>query len=253
MIERLLKALVTWLLRHRALVLAVWLAPVPVLVMGYLGVNRRLKSTVDTNRTAQSTVVSQKRAAGFPEQSEFTTLVTFHDDRLTADDAPFAKSVAQVNAAATALGCVARTVSYPGLPVRELFISKDGHTQVTVVELRARSGEYSRAERCVVKLRETIAGLRSRLTLPRLEILVTGTSAFEVDIGAIVQRDSSRAELWVFLVSLILLVWMFRSAAASLLPLITAALAVLSTLGVIYLMTYFTKLSIFVSTVTVMG
>lgn len=253
MLERFLKRLVTWLLRHRALVLALWLVPLPVLVVSYLGVNRRLKSKVDTNRTAQSTVVSQKRAAGFPKQSEFTTLVTFHDDRLTADDAPFADSVTRVNAAAAGLGCVARSVSWPGMPVRSFFVSKDGHTQVTVVELRARSGEYTQAEQCVRKLRETIADLRSELALPRLEVLVTGTSAFEVDIGAIVQRDSSRAELWVFLVSLILLVWMFRSAAASLLPLITAALAVLSTLGVIYLMTYFTKLSIFVSTVTSMS
>ncbi len=253
MIESLLGRMTAWLLRHRLLVVLFWLLPTPLLVMGYLGVNRRLKSTVDTSAEAQSTTVAKKRAAGFSRQTEFIATVTFHHDKLTVDDKPVYESVARLNAAFKKHPCTARLISYAELPLRELFVSKDGLTQATVLEMNVSRGDYSKSEGCVRRYRKLIAKMKPGLPLPRLEVLVTGIPAFEVDIGVIVQRDSTRAEAVVFVISLILLVWMFRSAAAALLPLITAAMAVTGCLSIIYVVAGFMKLSFFASTMATMS
>ncbi len=253
MIERFLGRMTAWLIRHRLLVVLFWLLPAPLLVMGYLGVNGRLKSTVDTHAGAHSTIVAKKRAQGFSRQTEFIATITYHDNKLTADDTPIFKSVAQVNAALIKHPCTARLTSYAELPIRNFFVSQNGLTQASIIEMKVHRGDYSKAEACVVKYRKLIAKLRPKLPLPRLEVLVTGISAFEVDMGVIVQRDSARAELVVFAISLILLVWMFRSAAASVLPLITSAFAVTCCLSIIYIAAAYMKLSFFVSTVASMS
>jgi len=253
MIERFLSRMTAWLLRHRILVVALWLVPTPLLVLGYLGVNRRLKSTVDTHTAAQSTTVAKKRAEGFSRQTEFIATVTFHDHKLTVDDTPVYTSVARLNAAFKKHPCTARLTSYADLPIRDFFVSKNGLTQATVIEMKAARGDYTTAENCVRKYRKLVAELKPSLPLPRLEVLITGISAFEVDLGVIVQRDSTRAELVVFVISLILLVWMFRSAAASVLPLITAAIAVTTCLSIIYVVAGYIKLSFFASTMATMS
>ena len=253
MIDRSLARMTAWLLRHRILVVMFWLLPAPLLVMGYLGVNRRLKSTVDTHSKAQSTTVAKKRADGFSRQTEFIATITFHDNKLTVDDTPVYESVAMYSAAFKKHPCTARLTSYAELPIRDFFVSKNGLTQAMVVEMKVARGNYTKAENCIRRLRKLITGLKPKTPLPRLEVLITGISAFEVDLGVIVQRDSTRAELVVFIISLILLVWMFRSAAASVLPLITAAIAVTSCLSIIYVIAGYIKLSFFASTMATMS
>ncbi len=253
MIERFLGKMTAWLLRHRLWVVVFWLLPTPLLVLGYLGVNKRLKSTVDTSAKAQSTTVAKKRAKSFSRQTEFIATITFHDDKLTVDDTPFQTSVAQLNAAFRKHHCTARLTSYDQLPIRDFFVSKDSLTQATILEMKVPRGDYTRAENCIRKYRKVIAKLKPTLPHPRLEVLITGISAFEVDLGAIVQRDSTRAEAVVFIISLILLVWMFRSAAASVLPLITAAVAVTACLSIIYVVAGYIKLSFFASTMATMS
>ena len=55
-------------------------------------------------------------------------------------------------------------------------------------------------------------GIEDALDSPPDPVLVTGAPAFDYDIGVIIQRDSNRAELIVSIISLFLLVWMFRLA-----------------------------------------
>ncbi|MFH2009418.1 MAG: MMPL family transporter [bacterium] len=252
MLERTLVRMTAWLLRHRLVVLVVWLLPVPALIYGWSRVNYVLKSIVGSNDAAQSTIVSQKLAKDFSGRTQFMAQVTFHHPKQTADDVDFRASTALVHKAIARVRCVQKVNYYPVLPVRELLISKSGHTQLSLIEIGVPMNAYTEAEQCVVKIRRALKPARGEIPLKDLEILITGTPAVNLDIGFIVARDSRRAEIIVILFSLFLLIWMFRSGTAALLPLITAALAVTSTLSIINVLGQFFRISIYVSTVSTM-
>lgn len=252
MLERLLAGTTRRLLRHRGLVLACWLAPLPLLLHGAYHVGTRLKSILPSRPGADSSVVAERLALEFPRQAQFVAELTFHHPRWTADDGPFRESVAAAHAAARGLPCVQRLTSWPELPLRSSFVSPDGHTQISLVEIAAAADDYAAAERCVIELRRVAARVRPALPLADLEVLVTGAPAVDHDIGLRVRRDALRAELVVLGVSLVLLVWMFRSVAAAFLPLVTAGLAVAACMTVVWVVAAHVRLSVYVSTVSTM-
>ena len=63
--------------------------PLPLAVYGYLRVNHVLKSIVGSSEKAQSTIVSKMLAEKFSRRTQFLAQVTFHHDKLTADDEAF--------------------------------------------------------------------------------------------------------------------------------------------------------------------
>ncbi len=252
MLERRLRALAAFLLRHRRLVLALWLVPLPALIYGYLEVNGVLKSIIGSNEQAQSSIVSHKLAHDFPGLSQFLSVATFHHDRETVDDATYAKSVEHICRAIARVKCVSKVDKYPDIPLRTLFVSSDDHTAMALVDIGVPVNAYTQAEACVVSIRKAIAQARGDMPLRDLEVLLTGTPAVNLDIGKIVEHDSRRSEIIVVAFSLFLLIWMFRSAAAAFLPLITAAMAVMLCLSGIYLIGSWWAMSIYVATVATM-
>ncbi len=252
MLERLLVRTTRWLLRHRALVLLAWLLPLPLLGHGAYRVSERLKSIIPSRAGADSSVVGGFQAHEFPRQAQFVAELTFHHPRATVDDAPFRDTVTAAHAAARGLPCVERLTSWPELPLRGFFVSPDARTQISLVEIAAAADDYAAAERCVVELRGAVGAARPTFPLADLELLVTGAPAVDHDIGRLVRRDGLRAELIVLVVSLVLLVWMFRSAAAAVLPLVTAGLAVSACMTVVWFVAAHVRLSVYVSTVSTM-
>ncbi len=252
MLERSLARLTAWLLRHRLLVLICALVPLPLLIYGYLNVQSVLKSIVGSNEQAQSTIVSRKLAERFSRQVQFMAQVTFYHPKLTADDASFEVSVARVNRAVESLGCVRKVITFPELPKREALISSDAHTQISLIEIGVPVNAFTQAEECVAKIRRHLLPVKPRLPAEGIEVLITGTPAVNLDIGKIVKEDSRRAEIIVVVFAFFLLIWMFRSASASVLPLVTALLAVTSTLTVCYLLGLMWRISIYVSNVSTM-
>jgi len=241
-----------WLLRHRLAVLICAVVPVPFLIYGYLNVQSVLKSIVGSNSKAQSTIVSEMLAERFSRQVQFMAQITFHHDKLTADDASYDRSVALVNKTVQSLDCVRKVTTYPELPKRDVLISKDGKTQISLIEIGVPVNAYTQAEECIAEIRKRLAPVKAAIPAQGLEVLITGTPAVNLDIGKIVKADSRRAEIIVVLFAFFLLIWMFRSASASVLPLITALLAVTSTLTVCYLLGLMWRISIYVSNVSTM-
>lgn len=252
MLERLLARGTRRLLRHRALVLLCWLLPLPLLLYGAYQVGTRLKSILPSRPGADSSIVADLLAHEFPRQAQFVAEISFHHPRWTADEAPFRESVVATHAAVRALPCVKLLTTWPELPLRSTFVSPDAHTQVSLVEIEAAPDDYAAAERCVLDLRGAAARVRPTLPLSDLELLVTGAPAVDHDIGLRVRRDGLRAELVVLAVSLVLLVWVFRSAAAAFLPLVTAGLAVSACMTVVWAVAAHVRLSVYVSTVSTM-
>ncbi|MBN1769926.1 MAG: MMPL family transporter [Deltaproteobacteria bacterium] len=252
MLGRLLVGTTRWLLRHRAVVLLCWLLPLPLLLYGAYHVSARLKSIIPSRPGADSSVVGGLQAHEFPRQAQFVAELTFHDPRWTVDDAPFRDSVVATHAAVRRLPCVELLTSWPELPLRSSFVSPDAHTQLSLVEIEASADDYAAAEECVLELRRAVDAVRASLPLPDLELLVTGAPAVDHDIGRLVRRDGLRAELLVLAVSLVLLIWMFRSVAAAFLPLCTAGLGVSACLTVVWVVAAHVRLSVYVSTVSTM-
>jgi RND superfamily putative drug exporter len=252
MLERLLARLTRFLLRHRAAVLLLWLLPAPLLAWNAVRVGERLKSIIGSRNGAQSEKVSGLLAREFPRQAQFVAELTFHHPTQTVDDSPFRASLDAVHAAVRKLPCVKLLTIWPDLPLRTNFVSPDNHTQLSLVEINARPNDFSAAEDCVVDLRRTTAALQGRLPLADLELYVTGAPAVDLDIGRLVRADSLRAEMIVAVLALVLLVWMFRSAAAAFLPLLTAGLALSVCLSVVYVAAAYVRLSVYVSTVATM-
>jgi len=252
MLESTLARLTAWLVRHRLLVLICAILPLPFLIYGYLNVQSVLKSIVGSNEEAHSTVVSKMLAERFSRQVQFMAQVTFHHDKLTADDAPYEKSVLLVNKTVQSLGCVRKVTTYPELPKREVLISKDSHTQISLIEIGVPVNGYTAAEQCIAEIRKRLEPVIRGIPAPDLEVLITGTPAVNLDIGKIVKEDSRRAEIIVIFFAFFMLIWMFRSASASVLPLFTALLAVTSTLTVCYLFGLVWRISIYVSNVSTM-
>jgi RND superfamily putative drug exporter len=252
MLENSLARMTAWLVRHRLVVLICAILPLPFLIYGYLNIQSVLKSIVGSNDESHSTIVSKKLAERFSRQVQFMAQITFHHDKLTADDAPYDESVVRVNKTAESLGCVRKVITFPELPKREVLISKDGHTQISLIEIGVPVNAYTAAEECVAKIRKRLEPVKRALPARGMEVLITGTPAVNLDIGKIVKADSRRAEIIVIFFAFFLLIWMFRSASASVLPLITALLAVTSTLTVCYLFGLVWRISIYVSNVSTM-
>ncbi len=252
MLERLLGRLTRFLIRHRWAVLILWLLPTPAFIYGFTAVNRKLLTVVMTHPEAQSTFVEQVKAREFAKQSQFLALLTFHHDHRQFDDDPYTKSTRRVHRAVEKVYCIKALTHYEKLPFRSLFVSENGNTQVSLIEMDVGLNDYHEAGRCVNHLRRAIRGVQDELALPALEVLVSGPPAVDVDIGRLVRRDSRRAELIVAACALILLVWMFRSASAALLPVITASLSVTGSLFVAFLVALEVELSMYVSVVSSM-
>ncbi|MDY0000020.1 MAG: MMPL family transporter [Polyangia bacterium] len=250
MLDLLLEHLTRLVLRRRRIVILCWLLPAPLFLYAFLNVNRKLLTVVLTNPSAQSTFVNISTARDFAKQSQFLALMTFHDPKVQFDAPPFETATREVHKALRPLPCIKALTAYEDLPVRDLFVSKAGHTQVTLIEMEVALNDYHAASRCVQTIRRSIRALGA--DLGGLEVLVSGPPAIDVDIGRLIRQDSQRAEIIVAFTSLFLLIWMFRSASAALLPLMTAALAVSGSLSVVYLVAHRVELSMYASVVASM-
>lgn len=253
MIDSPLARLTKTLLKYRWIVLVAWVLPIPLFAYGFLNINKKLLTIVGSNPEAQSTFVSHAKGTAFTLQAQFIALVTLHDPKHIAEDEKFDQTSRVINKRLRPLKCVKSLSSYQDLPIRELWVAKDGHTQVTLIEMEVPMNGFRQAALCVADLRKAIREGRAEMSLPEIEILVTGPPAIDLDVGRLIKRDSGRAEAIVAIVALFLLVWMFRSASAAFLPLITAALAVSGSLTVIYAVADKLELSMYVSVIASMA
>ena len=135
MLERVLGGLTRFVIRRRWIVLVLWLLPLPAFIYGFMGINRKLLTIVMTYPEAQSTFVEKVKAEEFDKQSQFLALMTFHHDKRQFDDDPYAKSAAKVHEALGQVKCIRALTYYAKLPFRSLFVSKNGHTQVSLIEM----------------------------------------------------------------------------------------------------------------------
>ncbi|MFD5271828.1 MMPL family transporter [Streptomyces sp. NPDC058335] len=118
--------------------------------------------------------------------------------------------------------------------------SPDGRTALLLVRLRGGPEEKPRAAE---RLMGREVGRHSGL-----EVSAAGEAAARVEMARQVERDRTRGELLAFPVVTVMLLFVFRSVIAALLPVVVGAVAVLGTLAAMRVLAAFTEVSVYAVT-----
>jgi trehalose monomycolate/heme transporter len=120
--------------------------------------------------------------------------------------------------------------------------SRDGRMTYAIANLKRGEDEGVAAYR---QIRESIAS-------QQLSIKLGGELAVYVDVREQLDRDLRRAELISFMLLGVLLIWVFRSAVAAMLPLVVGAVTILSSTAWLKLATNFTDINVYAPNVVSM-
>ncbi len=230
------------MVRWRWVVLGVWL--VLLVVVGALLAPKAPKA-VKGGGFIDPDSESAKAAAILDSQfnaSTFTSaVVVFHSASATVDDPNFKD---QVTHAADSLSKVrgVRSVQTFYANANPLLVSADKHTTFALVPLEGNEGD----------IQELVPDLRASVKDISLEHYVTGTPAVNSDLQTTSEKDLQRSEVFTVPIVLILLLLVFRTVVAALLPLLIGVCSIILALGSMYLVSTQTEVSVFALNVTTM-
>ena len=211
-----------------ALWVAVLIAAVPILPR-VTGVLEMGGFTSPATESYQAEQVLQ-RELGFSPSS---MVVIFQSDTLTYVDAAFQEQMMATLAGVQELPYV-ESVLLPEQDQR--LVSSDGDTTYAVVGLSLSDEE---AQAIVGEFEAALAPASD------LVVLVAGGPAFNADVEHVSQRDLERAELIAFPFAAVVLLLVFRSVVAALVPLLIGGAGVVVVLSLLYMVASRTDVSIF--------
>ncbi len=196
--------------------------------------------------TAESGRASKLIERELPRAGGSTFTLIFSSDTLTATDPAFRTAV---DAAMATLKADPRidSISTPfdassADPTRQ--ISKDGHAIAVDVAVKD----------TLDIARDYYPGLRAKVKSDTLKVQATGVLAINDGFNAVLLADLQRAEVVALPLALILLVFVFGTLVAALVPLGVGVLAVLSGVAGMYLLTHVTNVSVYAqNVVTLIG
>jgi len=174
---------------------------------------------------------------GIPRSS--LTLV-FHSEDLTADDPAYREAVVSALRALAEVPEVVQVLApfppfspHPSRPM----VSEDGRTVWALVSM----------DLSIEEALDRFPDLRARAEVPdpRVRLYITGGIAIFHDINRLSEEDLQRGERVTFPLVLVVLVVVFRSLTASLVPLLMGGVAVACTLALLYALGQATEVSIF--------
>jgi RND superfamily putative drug exporter len=168
----------------------------------------------------------EREFAGFSSQS---AVVVVHSDDLTVDD-PLVQSKID---AATAVFAKESALT----PMAPAQVSQDGHTVMLQAGSLVDPTESVRAA-------ERVSDQISELSDDDVTIALTGSPAFWADFNAVNKEGMMKAEFLTWPVTAIILVLAFGTLAAAGLPLLLTAAGLVSSMGILYIITRYTNLSI---------
>lgn len=217
--------------RHRPLVfgaaLAILLAAAGAIALG----GHLTTGTIQGTESSRAEVL----AAGAPAASTSTALaVLFHSDEWKTDDLRFEAGVRAALQKATGMAEVSSVLSpwdSPTLGTR--WIAASGHDAMAMVRLKGDKRDAAHA----------YSSVRASLRSDSLQTTVTGEPAFVATLDDIMKRDLFLAELISFPLALIVLLRVFRTWVAALLPAVVGGLAVLTGTAAVLGLSHFTDMA----------
>jgi uncharacterized membrane protein YdfJ with MMPL/SSD domain len=170
-------------------------------------------------------------------------VVIFASDRLTVDEPAFAAAATAVLRALPAERVEGVTDYWNS--GQSALVSTDRRSTFAAIQV-AGAGENERLSNYLA--------IRAQLTSPELDVTVGGPLAVFDDVNTQSEADLTRAEALALPVLFVLLVLIFRSFAAALLPVLVGVLAIVGSLAGLRLLALFTEVSVFaVNVVTLLG
>jgi RND superfamily putative drug exporter len=234
-----------WIALHPLRVIAMWVAALALATIYAGQFASHLRGNGIEIFGSDSKVATDLVRTSFPHAANETDLVVLHSDVLTAQDQQFRGLVsAAIDRYARAPQALAVTSPYEQ---PQTSISKDQHTALIQVGL---TGDAKAAQAAAAPLGQ----LARDLATDRIEVYFTGSAPLN---AATIQRgneDLARAEGIGLPVAAIVLVIAFGSMVAAALPLALAFASVLTTFGVLGVVSYFVTFDSFVrSAVSMIG
>jgi RND superfamily putative drug exporter len=230
--------------RARWLVVILWLVVLGTSLPFLPRVSGVLKGGGFANGTSESDYATNLLVEnlGVPPSS---LTVIFSSPTLRATDPKFQAAMRTALAPAAQLPDVSRIDTYynhqPSI-LDQKMISNDGHSALAILEYTV---SFDLVQSLVPKVRAEIVS-------PTLHVLVAGDGAVFGDMQAVSGSDLQKVERYTFPIALVLLVTIFGTLVASLVPMITGAVSVAATLALIYFIGEHVDTSIFVLNVTTM-
>ncbi|MBL8604574.1 MAG: MMPL family transporter [Myxococcales bacterium] len=202
-------------LAHRTLVIA--LSTLVLLVSALLIARGGALTSIDTIGTEAwegRTLID--RELHLPGETSF--IVVFSSARLDTDTPAFGEAMRAALAPLRRDPRVASVMAPETLPeaVADRLRSEDAHHALAVVTMR---GSYREAAR-------EFASVRAMLAPGPLQMRLTGHLAFRADLDKTLEHDLLLAEALSLPLALLVLLWVFRTAVAALLPVFVGGLAV---------------------------
>ncbi len=236
---------------HPWLVVGAW---VLLLVGSVLATSTLLGSALTTEQgftgepeAARASRLIQDELRGPPLVTE---TVIIRSEQLTVEDPEFRQMVTEVMADIRGLGdqAVQQAVSYLEAPQPEPFISEQGHATVIPVTM---AGGLDQADENIGGLMEIVDEADKSVAF---EVLITGQSSIGADYERIAEADLLTGELFGSGIALIILLAVFGTLVAALLPLGLAILAIAMAVGLSALVGQLFELAFFVTNmITMMG
>ncbi|HET9036357.1 MAG TPA: MMPL family transporter, partial [Myxococcaceae bacterium] len=208
--------------RHRLAVLAGALAILALAVLSILRGGSLTSGTIEGTESARAAELVRGAAGA---DTDTSVVALFSHPKLTATDAVFQSVLTLHLDKVSARPEVESVVSVISAPqqARDRFVSRDGKTALVLVRLKG-------DEKVAVK---AFPAVKAALRDGPFTVAITGKPAFLFDLNTELEHDLLRAELISFPLALVVLLWVFRTVVAALLPIVVGGLAVLAGVGAV--------------------
>ena len=181
----------------------------------------------------------------------------FSSPARSAQDPAFRQEVERAVAPLRRDGRVARVLTAYDPPVYDAsvpaaqLVSRDGRRVLVVVELKGEAAAFSSLEFSVLPP-DVYPSLRALVKTETLEVLPVGNIPLNHDFTEVTRTDLQRAELVILPVVVVLLLLVFGSVVAALLPLAVGALSMAGAIAATLLMARYTSVSVYAPNIVTM-
>jgi len=233
-----------WIIKNRLLILIFWLLIIIFSLYGAININSVLSGEGSYVKNSESYRQNELIEKYFPEQYTKNIIVTLSSKILKVTDPEFQKSLEIIRDYAKRKKDIALIVDYK---TDSSFLSKDNKSTFILLALKDKSliTNNKQAE-------EFVYEIKSLPKIKDIDIHVTGNAIIINDMTKLSGKDSSEAEKKILPFVIIILLLIFGSLVAALLPILIAFSSIIITLGVLYLVGQYVELTLFCKAITSM-
>ena len=231
-------------IRRKWIVIVAWIAAIAAVGPQVAKLQDRMSQGGFEVAGSQSDNVRLALENDFEQQYQFSDLVVFHSEELTASDPDFRSTVEKTMSALSEAPGVAQVTDPYAFPDRS--ISKDGHTAIATAYLSDSQDEVLDHNPALEK------AVRDASMDSKVEALITGAGPFYSEFTNTTTEDLERAEKIALPITLLILVIAFASLVAAGVPILLALISLVVSFGFISIIAANTTVSLFTQNIASM-